>query len=150
MKGKRRNSFTFIIPIFMLIFVVTKTDPVINTILANYVKGEIPSTTTLPLNIDHQISISPFSKIEEVQMNFEIIIKERMSWKFNDLAFENIASINSKYKIEYINLKSVIADIWIPRTHVTSLVKEELKQESLLLYPDGTLEYTAVKFLILT
>ena len=136
--------------IFLLLIVKSNADPVIDEIMGSYVKGEIPSSETLPITVDFQISTSPFSKVNELQMSYELILEERMSWQFSDFEYEGNALVPSKYKSEFINLNSVLSDIWIPSTHIDNLIREQMKEQSLILYPNGTFEYTSFKFVLIS
>lgn len=129
---------------YLMIHLANSTT-VIETIMANYDKGNAPSPNSVT-TVDHRVSITTFSKVKEVDLGFEAIIIEESSWTDSRLAYENNNSVDAKYKSTFLNLKSVISDVWIPRTEITNIVDHTYKDEGLLLYPNGTLEYTAYRF----
>jgi hypothetical protein len=81
-------------------------------------------------------------------MNFELVLIERSTWVASELAYESNTSVDAAYRSSPINLNSVIASIWIPRTQITNISKNEYRDTSLFLYPNGTLEYTAYRHVI--
>jgi hypothetical protein len=114
--------------------------------MSGYDVGTAP-TGTLPIIVDHELSITSFAKIEELKMSFDLIVIERLIWTSAGLAFQDNASIDAKYKESFVNMNTVISKVWIPRTQLTSVAKSQYREESLILYPNGTLVYTAYRYL---
>lgn len=112
--------------------------------MTNYDVGNAP-TSALPVKVSHELSITSFSRMNEINMNFELVFIERSIWTAPELAYESNSNIESKYKTAYINMNSVMSKVWIPKTQVTNVAKNEYRDESLLLYPNGTLQYTAYR-----
>ena len=145
-----RVGLFILLCVFQLVLLgFTRADPVIDTILTGYISGQIPSGVQFPMTIDHQISLTPFSMVEELQMNMEIIYQEKLIWSFPSLAYQSNPSVPDKYKDSHVSLNSVIDRIWQPSIHITAMIKKEVKDQSLILYPNGTLEYTSYNFVVL-
>jgi hypothetical protein len=114
--------------------------------LSGYDVGTAP-TGTLPINVDHELSITSFAKIEELRMSFDLIVIERLIWTSAALAYEDNNSVNAQYKEGFVNMNPVISKVWIPRTQLTSVAKSQYREESLILYPNGTLDYIAYRYI---
>lgn len=113
--------------------------------MAGYDKGTAPASSPLPIQVTHEISITSFSKLDEIKMNFELVFIEKCTWVARELAFESNSNIDDQYKRTLISLNPVINDIWIPRTQITNIAKNEYRDESLVLYPNGTVSYIAIR-----
>lgn len=119
---------------------------VLTTIMAGYDLGTSPSGT-LPINVDHEVGITSFARIDEITMSFDMIVIERLIWMSESLSYENNTSVDNIYKDGFVNMNSVMDSVWIPRTQLTNVAKNKYRDESLLLYPNGTLEYTAFRYI---
>jgi hypothetical protein len=144
-----RVIFWVAIAIYLLLF---STDngvygqTVLDTILSGYDVGTSP-TGTLPIKVDHQFSITSFVKIEELKMSFDLIIIERLIWTSAALAYQDNNLIDAQYKEGFVNMNPAISKVWIPRTQITSVAKSQYRDESWVLYPNGTLDYMAYRYI---
>lgn len=118
---------------------------VLEKIMATYDKGTAPASGSLPVQVAHEISITSFSKLDEILMSFELIFIEKCTWVANELAFQSNSNIEDQYKRTFISLNPVMSDVWIPKTQITNIAKNDYRDESLVLYPNGTVSYTAIR-----
>jgi gamma-aminobutyric acid receptor subunit delta len=133
----------------MMIWKYSLSATVIDTIMLGYDKGTATSSATLPINVSHQLSITSISRMDEKKMSFEPVIIEKTVWTASELAFENNNAIDLSYKTSFVVMNPVIDQIWIPKTQISNIAKNEYRDQSLILYPNGTLVYTAYRHTII-
>ena len=132
----------------ILILAPAFTATVLSTLLENYEK-EVPPLINGQTTITHDMSITSFSEVEEINLSYKQVVVEHYIWEDQRLAYENNTNIDDLYKSTFLYLNPVIDDIWKPETSFTDMADHEWKDRSIILYPNGTLFYTTYRWIVL-
>lgn len=130
-----------------LLVTTTMEQTVLDTIFTDYDREIAPNSSGVT-TVYHDLSITAFSRVDETNMSYRQVVVEYLTWDDPRLNYTSNSAIDDVYKSTFLNLKEYMDQMWLPETSFSDIADHEWKDQSVVLYPNGTVFYTTYRWVV--